>query len=79
MAHFREFILITQLETVAESSHVRILIALKLKALRDRANWQRNYLGCPTSLEAQPEVSRMLSVDAESVRRSVGVGIDVSR
>ena len=51
LAHFREFVLVTQLKAVAQRSHVRVLIALELKALRDGAHRQRNNLGCSTSLK----------------------------
>jgi len=79
MAHFREFVLVTQLKAIAQRSHVRVLITLKLEALRDGAHRQCNNLSCSTSLKTQPEIPRVFGVDAESVRRSIGVGIDVSR
>ena len=79
MAHFREFVLVTQLKAVAQRSHVRVLVAFKLETLRDGANRQRDDLSCSTSLKTQPKIPRVFGVDAESVRRSIGVGIDVSR
>ena len=67
-SHLGEFVLISQLESVTQRSHVRILITLELETLGNRSHWQTNHLGGATSLEAEPKVSGMLVVDAECVR-----------
>ena len=71
--------LVTELESVAESSHIRILALHQLVRVRDHANQPSIHSGVSVCFEAQIEVTWVLRIDAESVCRSGRVGIDVGR
>lgn len=79
LLHFAHLVLISELEPVAKCSHVGILSLEELVRLGNHPDYPSDYLGASGCFEAKMEVAGMLGVDAESIRRPVGIGIDVGR
>jgi len=69
--------LVAQLEPVAERPHVRVLALHHLEGVWYNTHHPGVDARCTRCLEAEIEVARVLGIDAERVRRPVGIGVDV--
>ena len=70
-------ILEKQLESIAQSPHIRIQRFLELERLRHDLDGPMLNLGVLAGFEAEEEVAGMFGVDAEIVDRSLRVGLGV--
>lgn len=77
-SHLGKLVLVSELEPIAQRSHIWILIALEFVALRNGTHSQANNLSCPAGLETEPKIAGMLLVDAEGICRPIRIGIDIS-
>jgi hypothetical protein len=74
LVHFRH---VAQFEPVTKSFHIRVRTLHQLKSIGDDPDWPSIGLSMLPSFEAEVEVSGVFSIDAESVDRSLWVGLGI--